>query len=143
MYQTPLPADEVDVMAKTLYGEARGEGLIGVEAIACTIMNRHKIALSKGDYWWGKTIKEICLKPFQFSCWNTNDPNFKKIRDVSYENPVFKMCCRVSERAMTGFLPDITNGATHYHTKTTNPAWARHLVPVEEIGNHLFYREII
>ena len=143
IYQTPLPADEVDVMAKTLYGEARGENLSGIEAVACVIMNRHKVASSKGDYWWGKTVKEICLKPFQFSCWNIGDPNFKKIRAVPADDPVFDMCLRVSQRAMLGFLPDITHGATHYHTKTSHPAWARHLIPVEEIGNHLFYRELI
>ena len=143
MYTPPLPADEVDIMAKTLFGEARGEGLPGIEAVASVIMNRLKIALQKGDYWWGKNIHEICLKPFQFSCWNPKDPNFEKIKKVTKDSPVFQMCKRVAERAMTGFLKDPTNGATHYHTKQSHPAWARHLVPVEELGNHIFYRELI
>jgi len=45
-------------------------------------------------------------------------------------------------RALTGFLTDITHGATHYHNKQVNPSWARKLTPVYEYKNHLFYREI-
>ena len=33
---------DVDILARTLYGEARGEGIDGIEAVACGIMNRFK-----------------------------------------------------------------------------------------------------
>ena len=132
---------EVDILARTLYGEARGEGLIGIEAVANVIMNR--VALSKQyALWWGKTISEVCLKPFQFSCWTPSDNNFYKLIRVTDKNPVFRMCQRVAKRALCGTLADITKGATHYHSKDISPAWARRLMPIYEYGNHLFYREV-
>ena len=53
---------QTEIFAKTLYGEARGEGLKGIEAVACVIVNR-----LKKPCWWGHTIQEVCLKPAQFS----------------------------------------------------------------------------
>ena len=132
---------DVDILARTLYGEARGEGLIGIEAVANVIINR--IALSKQyTLWWGKNIPEVCLKPFQFSCWTPSDNNFYKLVRVTEDNPIFRMCQRVAKRAVLGILPDITKGATHHHRKDISPAWARRLTPVYEYGNHLFYREV-
>ena len=129
-----------DILARTLYGEARGEGLIGIESVACVILNR--VALSKQHaFWWGKTVEEVCLKPFQFSCWTPSDDNFYKLIRVDETDAVFRMCQRVAVRALSGNLPDITNGATHYHSKSVNPAWARKLTPVFEYKNHLFYKE--
>ena len=34
--------NDEDILARTLYGEARGEGIDGIEAVACVIMNRYK-----------------------------------------------------------------------------------------------------
>ena len=132
---------QVDILARTLYGEARGEGLIGIEAVANVIMNR--VALSKQyTLWWGKTVEEVCLKPFQFSCWTPSDCNFYKLIRITSDDDVFRMCLRVAQRAVSGTLADITKGATHYHRKDISPAWARRLTPVFEYKNHLFYREI-
>ena len=130
---------ELEIFAKTLFGEARGEGLKGIEAIANVVMNRVKHAQQIGSYWWGKTIEEVCLKPFQFSCWNKDDPNYELLMQNLAENKVYQVCERVAKRAITGFLTDNTKGATHYHTLSCNPIWARCAVPCAEIGNHLFY----
>ena len=125
---------ETEILAKTIYGEARGEGLSGMEAIANVVMNRvHK------KNWWGQTISEVCLKPKQFSCWNENDPNGKLIKGDLTTDSVFQVCCRIAKRAIKGLLPDITKGSTHYHALSVNPAWANRLVPNAQIGNHLFY----
>ena len=130
---------ELEIFAKTLFGEARGEKLPGIEAVANVILNRVKHAQKIGSYWWGKTIEEVCLKPFQFSCWNANDPNHKLlIQDLS-ENKIYQICERVAKRAIAGFLPDNTKGATHYHAKSVHPLWARCAVPSADIGHHLFY----
>ncbi len=133
--------DKVDILARTLYGEARGEGLIGIEAVACVILNR--VALSKSrPLWWGSSIEEVCLKPFQFSCWTPSDVNFCQLTKVDEQDALFRLCQRVAQRAAFGVLKDITHGATHYHSKAVSPAWARKLTPVYEYGNHLFYREV-
>ena len=39
---------EIDVLARTLWGEARGEGTAGMQAVASVILNRVKIAKQKG-----------------------------------------------------------------------------------------------
>ena len=125
---------QTEIFAKTLYGEARGEGLKGIEAVACVIVNR-----LKKPCWWGRTIMEVCLKPAQFSCWNKNDPNCQLLSTDLSQEPIFDVCKRVAVRAIKGLLPDVTKGSTHYHTLSVNPKWASALVPNAQIGNHLFY----
>ena len=63
-----------DILARTLWGEARGESLAGQIAVAWTIRNRVKDGKDKS--WWGEGYASVCQKPYQFSCWNRNDPNF-------------------------------------------------------------------
>lgn len=138
----PDDLPETEILARTLYGEARGEDLAGIEAVACVILNRVAFAKSRGRYWWGNSIKQVCLKPGQFSCWNEHDPNRKKLLAVNPRDGAYRLCKRIANRAVAGDFPDATEGATHYHTHAVDPYWARGHVPVAEIGNHLFYRGI-
>jgi len=138
-----IPHDRAtEILARTIYGEARGESVRGKEAIAAVIMNRVNLANRKGGYWWGRTIEDVCGKPWQFSCWNDNDPNRKKIEKVGPENRVFRSCIRIARRAAAGTLEDPTRGATHYHTFSSRPPWARGHAPVCVIGRHVFYAGI-
>ncbi|WP_135079815.1 cell wall hydrolase [Terasakiella sp. SH-1] len=136
------PEEAVDTMARTLYGEARREKVRGLEAVACVIINRVEKALQKGSYWWGGDVENVCLRPWQFSCWNPNDPDREKILLIDKGNKVFASCLRVAHRALYGGIKDPTNGATHYHRKGLLPAWARQQVPCAEVGNHVFYKDI-
>lgn len=132
----------VDVLARTLFGEARGESLSGKEAVACVIMNRVQRGRDRGGYWWGDSITAVCQKPWQFSCWNENDPNREKILAMEPGHKVFDTCVRIARRALSGCLEDATKGATHYHTKNVNPPWSRGRPACVEIGHHLFYNDI-
>ncbi|MBL6934012.1 MAG: cell wall hydrolase [Alphaproteobacteria bacterium] len=138
--------DAVDVLARTIYGEARGEGLRGMEAVACVVMNRVRHAQNRraigARHWWGDHVAAVCRKPFQFSCWNTNDPNRDKLFSVSAEDALFAICRRVARRAVASVLDDVTRGATHYHAKGVFPLWARGRAPSADIGNHLFYNQV-
>jgi len=60
----PQALDKVDVLTRTVYGEVRGESEAGQAAVAWVIRNR----VAKGRAQMGKTIKDVCLKPSQFSC---------------------------------------------------------------------------
>lgn len=132
-----------DILARTLYGEARGEPVRGKEAVAAVVMNRVRRARAAGGtYWWGGTVEEVCRRPWQFSCWNAGDPNRTKITTVAADNKVFQTCQRIARRALAGTLADPTGGATHYHAKAANPPWARGKAPSAEIGGHLFYSDI-
>lgn len=134
--------DDIDVMARTLYGEARGEKVRGLEAVASVIVNRVDYAKKRGGYWWGNTISDVCLRPWQFSCWNANDPNREKMLLLEPGNKMFDTCLRVARRAINRGFKDPTGGATHYHHKAILPAWARSRKPSAEIGNHIFYKDI-
>jgi len=132
----------IDVLARTLWGEARNQGTHGMQAVANVVMNRTDHAQEKGRFWWGNNVIQVCQKPYQFSCWNRNDPNFKKVQSVDESDLYFASAVRIARRAVIGALNDITNGATHYHTKNIAPYWAKGRTPCAEIGSHVFYHMV-
>ena len=128
------------IMAITVYGEARGEPLLGKIAVAHTINNRVK------DNRWPNTVVGVCLQPKQFSCWNENDPNCEiltrklwqlKSTDTSY---TWKECLFSAFGVVRDYIKDLTEGANHYHTNSIHPSWAKQMVKTVEIGHHIFYR---
>lgn len=136
-----LPVREV--LARTLWGEARGEKLDGIEAVASVILNRVARAQARGGrYWWGDDIAGVCLRPWQFSCWNATDPNRDKLLAVTEANRAFRTCLGVADRAIAGTLEDRTKGAMHYHTRAVTPSWSRGKTPCAVIGGHLFYNDV-
>ena len=162
---TPLPEppdDEALVLAMTLYGEARGESNAGLRAVAAVVMNRvaRSTARLPRGMWWGNTVREVCLKPGQISCWNEGpppDPNRAKMFKVweTWEAGLsntntrnFKRCLRVASMLyvydVLNFCspPDPTSGSTHYHTVGLDAWWSRDLTPVVVIEGHEFYNDV-
>lgn len=128
-----MAMDDIDILARTIYGEARGEKTIGKKAIACVVLNRYK----SGKWFAGKTIAETCQKKYQFSCWNPTDPNRQKILEASdSELAEYK---KIAEDFITGKEKDFLCGSTHYHTLNIKPAWANGKKADFQIGQHLFY----
>lgn len=127
---------DIDILARTIYGEARGETVNGQYAVGLVVLNRYK---SK-KWYAGKTIADTCLKARQFSCWNLEDPNCEKIKNASKEQ--LRTYLTLAEQLIKGGCIDVTNGATHYHTKNISPAWAKGKKPCAVIGNHVFYNNI-
>ncbi|OHC74868.1 MAG: hypothetical protein A3G18_10365 [Rhodospirillales bacterium RIFCSPLOWO2_12_FULL_58_28] len=125
-----------------MFGEARGEHVRGKEAVASVIINRVRRAKDRNGYWWGDSVAAVCRRPWQFSCWNENDPNRDKIETIDQGNEVFACCVRIARRAVAGVLKDPTGGATHYHAKSVTPPWAGGLMPCVVIGNHKFYNNV-
>lgn len=126
---------DFEILAKTVYGEARGEKWQGQIAVACCILNRFK----SNKWYSAKTIAGVCQKPWQFSCWNKNDPNAQKIANLPYS--VYAQYFSIIKEAEA---KDITNGATHYYAPKVVkcPSWAEGKIPCAEIGNHLFFKDI-
>ena len=62
---------EQRIVAQTILAEARGDGRAGMYAVAACI----KVRSQKRNL----SFKQVCLQPYQFSCWNKNDPNRKKM----------------------------------------------------------------
>lgn len=142
-----MQKNDLDILARTLYGEARGEGTEGMEAVANVIMNRYR----KPKWYTGYIVQngkkvpdiaETCRKKSQFSCWNEKDVNRQKILSVAENCQIFQECLQVASRALSGELIDFTNGADFYHTRQIMPAWAKGHTPCYECGNHLFYNDV-
>ena len=141
------PQRASDLMARTMWGEARGEpdASAGMAAIGQVVLNR-----CASKHWWGGTVEEVCLKAWQFSCWNANDPNRPKLVAVTEADALFALAGRLSQDLLgltetARQLSDHTHGATHYHAASLPlPAWARTPDAIEcaRIGHHIFYRNI-
>lgn len=137
MPQTSLLTDPVQVAARTAWGEARGEGPSGMQAVLCAGMNRiPRLA------WWGHDICSVFLHPWQFSCWNPKDPNREKLLAVTSADPQFQTALALAQRLVSGTLTDITSGAdSYYDTRLPDaPPWAASRFYRCTIGHHAFYR---
>lgn len=137
-------APEVVTLARTMWGEARSESALGMSAVAHVVLNR-KVQ----QKYWGKTIEEVCTKPFQFSCWNANDPNLPLLQRVTQADPLFSLALKLSQDLVSlnesaREARDPTVGATHYYARQLQPPprWARGKTPCARLGNHLFFRDI-
>lgn len=127
-----------DILARTIFGEARGGGKALMSAVASTILNR----VAK-QTWYGHTISEVCKKPYQYSCWLPSDPNCAIIEAVDKTAPVFCDALAIAEQAIAGKLEDTTDKATHYYSNYIDePKWAQGHIPCAASGNMLFFNDI-
>lgn len=101
--------DDRSVLARTLWAEARSQGVLGMIAVANVIANR---AASPG--WWGRNVRTVCLDPYQFSCWNANDPQHEAIRRPLITDDAYLHADAIAQAQLLGALKDVTNGADHY-----------------------------
>ncbi|MEK0082869.1 cell wall hydrolase [Benzoatithermus flavus] len=126
---------DIDVMARTLYGEARGEPDEGKVAVAHVIRTRWL----KGPL--RTALAAVCLKPRQFSCWD--DGNRAAMAVVDLESPQFLRCMAIAWGVIAGIIPDNTGGADHYlNPKALErlPAWYDPKKVTARHGAHEFLR---
>jgi hypothetical protein len=132
----------VDVLARTLWGEARNQGEEGMIGVAAVIANRTHAQRAA----WGLTVEDVCKAPLQFSCWNepktaSDQQNRASMDSVGPENSLFALCLDVGRRTLSGDIVDPTHGANHYcNLAVAQPQWALNQVPTTTIRNHSFYK---
>jgi len=156
-YQRPFfRLSPLQIIALTSYGEARGEGRRGMQAIINVIYNRriHPIARfgnadilreTKSPY------HSVCLRKWQFSCYNLGNPNrgiLLRLSDpVTFtaelpNNLSLRIAMDICGELERGVLVDITGGADHFHTiHIRRPEWTAVMVYRGRIGNHEFWSE--
>lgn len=103
----------------TIWGEARGESQLGKVAVAEVIRNRMVRRLCSDG-----TVAGTVLWPFQFSAWNTSDPNRRRMATLDTEDPILLDCRAAWEESEHTIA---TLGATHYLNPSVLsrlPAWA-------------------
>lgn len=144
-------ASDQDILARTLWGEARGERTDGMESVACVIMNRaNKATLyfalhgAPHPLFGNGTPRSACLAAWQFSCWNLNDPNRAIIEKLDDADGILQKSLTIAAAVMSGSTPDKTQGATHYYDRRLPiaPKWATGKTPCFTLGHHLFFNNI-
>lgn len=125
---------ERDVLAKTIYAEARDQGTVGQEAVGHVIKNR---ASENRPGFGGNSIKDVCLQPRQFECWND-----KKDIPIN-ERDAYKQCQTVADSVLNGTSRDPTGGANHYNNPKKEPdvSWPGNCKVLGDIGDHRFYTD--
>jgi len=121
---------EILVVALTLLGEARGEGFEGMAGVASVIQTR---AIERHQ-----TPSQVCLAPLQFSFWNSKPS--KAEQDKLMANPQANNALHLAKLVCERRLPDVVNGANHYHAVSVNPKWAKKSQMVAIIKKHKFYK---
>lgn len=136
-------AIDIDTLARTLYGEAEAGDVDDAIAIAWVVVNRCTLPN------WPDRPAAVCKQPWQFSCWNADNPRLGQMMSASRggTDRWFNECWRVAEGVAAGEYPDPTDRATHYHTTyIATPKWARGKAPTYQTPggryNHLFYNNI-
>lgn len=120
-----------DILAITIWREARGAGTAAMAAVYHVIANR---ATDKQRR-WPQDMDKVCLQAYQFSCWNTNDPQ----RNL-YPTPVDPQFQQI-QQIIAGDPPDPTGGANFYYdTSIAPPNWAEQQTPTLVLGNLRFYK---
>lgn len=117
-----------DVIAKTIYAEARGEGRRGMEYVASVIYNR-----GKGN---AEKCVVACLKRKQFSCWNG-----KSDIKVNRNSREWKICLELQEKIESGSFKPLTKAKHYYANTIKTPKWAQGSKSVL-IGNHYFVYDV-
>ena len=137
-----LKLDETKLLALCIYGEARGEPMASRLGCASVIMNR-----KKAGGWYGSTIRDVILKPKQFSCFNSNDPNYIGLMAIASnwermydKDKALRECFSIAYAVVEGDMPDNVLGATHYKTIKCVASWAASMQLVATLGHHEFYR---
>jgi Cell wall hydrolyses involved in spore germination len=124
------------IAALNIWMEARGESIEGKVGVAEVMRNR--LASRR----WGKTMVEVVLAPYQFSGWNTKDPNRIKALLLDDNDPTLRQCQVAWQAAVDG--SNTVHGAMFYFNPkgvTSWPTWASPAKFLAQIGNHFFYRE--
>ncbi len=126
-------SSEFKCLAEALYFEARGETVKGQFAVAEVIRNRVKSSRFPNSYCavinQGTGKKHRCQ--FSYTC--DGKP------EIVSEPAAYTRVAKVARATIDGKSPNITKGATFYHTTAVRPSWSRKFTNTARFGVHLFY----
>ena len=132
---SPSGGKEWSCLAEALYFEARGEEINGIVGVAEVILNRVDDRRYPGSVCGviNQGTGERYRCQFTYTCDG-------KPETIS-EQAAYARVGKIAKLMLDGAPRDLTDGATHYHTKSVNPRWSRVFPRTTTIGYHHFYRE--
>tara|TARA_E500000331_G_C17249415_1_gene710456 strand:+ start:1299 stop:1820 length:522 start_codon:yes stop_codon:yes gene_type:complete len=135
---------ETYCLAKNIYFESGNQPLAGKIAVAQVVLNR----MEHRSY-----PKDVCGVIYQ-SKWRTNwKGNEVPVRnmcqfswfcdgksDEPLDTKTWESSLKLAQMVLLGYYPDITEGATHYHSIMVDPYWNDSLNETVQITDHIFYK---
>jgi hypothetical protein len=121
--------EDPKIMGLTIYAEARGEPFAGQACVGTVILERvdHRL-------WDGNTIQEVCLWPYQFSCYLPSDNEYPMIYDIAQRwdseiavNKVLVGCLDIATRLISGALPRDTDLAAAACCQYVTTQWRKYV----------------
>ena len=113
--------EEMELLARAVYSEARGEPFKGQVAVAAVILNRIR------HPFFPDTIKGVIFEPWQFSA----------VHDGQFWLTPNQDAYMAARAALRGWDP--TKGAIYYYNPdTAQSEWVYYRNVIVEIGNHYF-----
>lgn len=123
LYNQTFTQNEIEMLAKLVHGEARGESLEGKVAVAAVVLNR----LKSPDF--PNTIQEVIFEPRAFTA--IDDGQYYLTPDAESYRAVYL--------AIRGWDP--TDGALYYfNPDTATSAWIWTRPQIKKIDQHIFAR---
>ncbi len=114
---------DINLIARAVYGEARGEEYIGKVAVAAVILNR------VDDANFPNSVSGVVYQPGAFDAVSDGQINLTPDEE----------CIRAARDAFNGWDP--TNGCTYYYNpKTATNKWMLSKEVTLRVGNHVFCR---
>ena len=132
---------DANILARTIYREARKDGAQGMQAVACVIEQRSDER--------HMSLSAVCLQRAkkkgvwvcQFTCWckaTAQDKQFKALPN----DPEAVYAQALAESMVAGKRLDhsVVKFANHYCALDCFPDWAEGQIPVAIIGGHKFFK---
>lgn len=137
------------IMALEVYGEARGEPDEGKIAVCSVVLNREDFGLQHpawGKLYGGDTANVVILDPWQFSSFNSNDPNFPTLKAIAQDfwghcvnGTVLDHCHDIALSVYSGEIQRNVK-AIYYETLASKGLWNQF---VEKLGREPKIEKII
>lgn len=113
--------EEVELLTRVIYGEARGEDFEGQVAVGAVVLNRLK------DPRFPKTMRAIIYQSGAFTA----------VKDKQIHLEPDDQAYKAAEAALSGLDP--TNGAIYYYNpRIATDRWIKSRPVIKRIGNHTF-----
>lgn len=144
LIKSGLTAEQV--VAMTIWAEARAELIEGQVAVGCVIRNRLLMPQRFSGTW-----KEVCLARWQFSCWipQGGEANYQMLMarceaGLREQKPWPAQALWIAQGIISNAVSDRVSGATHYFASwlKPEPKWSVGVEPVAVIGTHRFYKGV-
>lgn len=140
---TEISDHDLDVVVRTIYGEARNQDMQGMASVAFVIKNRTT------DKRWPNTPAEVAQQKFQFSTWNPGDPNVNKINALPVSSLPYDGLEELVMAVWSGEISDPTQGSVFYYAykSISPPKWWNKAVSESggkkiTVGDHVFTGKI-